>query len=88
MEDEQIQKHLVKNSDRLETWPKMFDEIRDMLRTESYLNSTPAPMQIGATPKCKGKGRDKDWKKEEKEKRKQQEAQKRKKEEEETGRKE
>ena len=33
MEDDQIQKHLVKNSDRQDTWPKMRDEIRDMLRT-------------------------------------------------------
>eukprot|EP00973_Karenia_brevis_P037591 5187469-Karenia_brevis.AAC.1 len=37
MEDEQIQKHLIKNSDRLSTWPQMRDEICDILRTENYL---------------------------------------------------
>ena len=61
MEDEQIQKHLAKNSDRLETWPKMRDEIRDMLRTESYLNSSPAPMQIWSYAQGQGQRQGQGW---------------------------
>lgn len=75
MQDEEIQRHLIRNSHRLDTWDLMRDELSELTRTSQYLSKQePVPMEIGALPgkgkkgkdkgkgkaKGKGKGKDKD----------------------------
>ena len=36
----------------------MREEILEITRTQQYIDSQPMPMQLGANPKCKGKGKE------------------------------
>ena len=55
MTDAGVQKHLVKNANRLDTWKAMKDELLDMARTEQYLNSQARPMELGGLPRPEAK---------------------------------
>ena len=58
MEDMRVQEHLIRNSVRITSWNQMREEILEITRTQQYNDSQPAPMQLGANPKCKGKGKE------------------------------
>jgi len=55
MTDTKVKEHLIRNAGRIDTWPKMREEIVEISCTTAYVNSQPLPMQLGATPKGKGK---------------------------------
>ena len=57
MHDSRVKEHLFRNTARLDSWIKTPDEILEIARTQQDINSQPAPMQLGATPKGKGKGK-------------------------------
>jgi hypothetical protein len=57
MRDAKVKEHLVRNAARLGTWASMSAEVIEISRTQEYLNSTPAPMQLGALPDKKAKGK-------------------------------
>ena len=60
MQDEEIQRHLIRNSHRLDTWDRMRDELLELTRTSQYINKLePVPMEIGALPGKGKKGKDK-----------------------------
>ena len=59
--------HLIRNSVRITSWTQMREEILEITRTQQYIDSQLVPMQLGATPKgkgkdVKGKGKGKDGK--------------------------
>ena len=56
--DLQVKQHLVRNAQRLDSWGKARDELLEISRTQKYLQETPQPMQLGATPWKTGKGKD------------------------------
>ena len=56
MRDAKVKEHLVRNAARLSTWASMSAEVIEISHTQEYLNSTPAPMQLGALPEKKAKG--------------------------------
>ena len=58
MEDMRVKEHLIQNSVRITSWSQMREEILDIARTQQYIDSQPMPMQLGAKPKSKGKGKD------------------------------
>lgn len=41
-----------------DSWGKARDELLEISRTQKYLQETPQPMQLGATPWKTGKGKD------------------------------
>eukprot|EP00959_Pyramimonas_sp_CCMP1952_P294361 6157045-Pyramimonas_sp.AAC.1 len=55
MENERVKEHLIRNSSRITTWQHVRDEILEITRTQQYIDSQPAPMQLGATPWNAGK---------------------------------
>ena len=57
MEDMRVKEHL-RNSVRITSWNQMREEILEITRTQQYIDSQPAPMQLGANPKSKGKGKE------------------------------
>ena len=57
MEDMRVKEHLIRNSARITSWNQMREEILEITRTPQYIDSQ--PMQLGANPKSKGKGKDK-----------------------------
>ena len=58
MEDMRAKAHLIRNSVRIASWTQMREEILEITSTQQYADSNPVPMQIGAHPKSKGKGKD------------------------------
>ena len=58
MEYMRVQAHLIRNSVRIASWTLVREEILEITRTRQYNDSQPVPMQIGARPKSKGKGKD------------------------------
>ena len=64
MEDMRVKEHLIRNSVRITSWNQMREETLEITRTQQYIDRQPAPMQLGAKPKSKGKGKAKDVKNE------------------------
>ena len=60
MEYMRVKEHLIRNSVRITSWNQMREEILEITRTQQYIDSQPKPMQHGANPKSKGKGKAKD----------------------------
>ena len=58
MEDMRVKEHLIRNSVRITSWNQMREEILEITRTQQYIDSQPMPMQLGANPKSKGKGKE------------------------------
>ena len=58
MEDMRVKEHLIRNSARITSWNEMREEILEITRTQWYIDSPPSPMQLGANPKSKFKGKD------------------------------
>ena len=58
MEDMRMKVHFIRNSVRITNWNQMRAEILEIPRTQQYIDSQPMPMQLGATPKSRGKGKD------------------------------
>ena len=58
MEDMRVKEHLIQNSVRIKSWNQMREEILEITRTQQYIDSRPMPMQLGANPQSKGKGKD------------------------------
>ena len=58
MEDMRVKEHLIRNSVRITSWNQMREEILEIMRTQQYIDSQPVPMQLGANPKSKGKGKE------------------------------
>ena len=58
MEDMRVKEHLIRNSVRITSWNQMRKEILEITRTQQYMDSQPMPMQLGANPKSKGKGKE------------------------------
>ena len=58
MEDMRVKEHLIRNSVRITSWNQMREEILEITGTQQYIDSQPMPMQLGANPKSKGKGKD------------------------------
>ena len=58
MEDVRVKEHLIRNSVRITSWNQMREGILEITRTQQYIDSQPAPMQLGANPKGKGKGKE------------------------------
>ena len=58
MEDMRVKAYFIQNSARIASWTQMREEILENTRTQQYTDSNPVPMQIGAHPKSKGKGKD------------------------------
>ena len=58
MEDMRVKEHLIRNSVRITSWNQMREEIPEITRTQQYIDSQSMPMQFGANPKRKGKGKD------------------------------
>ena len=56
--DSHIKEHLIQNTARLHSWIKTRDDILEIARTQLYLNSQPAIMQLGATPGGKATGKE------------------------------
>ena len=54
MQDSRVKEHLICNTARLDTWITTREEL-EITRTQQYINAQPAPMQLGATQKGKGK---------------------------------
>ena len=58
MGDSDIQQHLLKNFNRLDTFEKIKEEVLELTRASQYLQSQARPMELGAFPKGpKGKGK-------------------------------
>ena len=55
LEDMRVKEHLIRNSVRNTSWNQMREEIIEITRTQQYIDSQPMPMQLGASPKSKGK---------------------------------
>ena len=53
-----MKEHLIRNSVRITSWNQMREEILEITRTQQYIDSQPMPMQLGANPKSKGKGKE------------------------------
>ena len=49
------EEHLIRNSVRITSWNQIREEILEITRTQQYIDSQPAPMQLAANPKSKGK---------------------------------
>ena len=58
MEDMRVKEHLIRNSVRITSWNQMRETIFEITRTQQYIDCQPMPMQLGANPKSKGKGKD------------------------------
>ena len=58
MEDMRVKAHPIGNSARIASWTQTREDILEITRTQQYTDSQPGPMQIGAHPKRKGKGKD------------------------------
>ena len=58
MEDMRVKEHLIQNSARITSWNEMREEILEITRTQWYIDRPPSPMQLGANPKRKFKGKD------------------------------
>ena len=58
MEDMRVTEHFIRNSVRITSWNQMREEILEITRIQQYFDSQPMPMQLGANPKSKGKGKD------------------------------
>ena len=54
--DKEVEDHCINSIARLDTWPRMREELMEITRTKKYLDSLLVPMDIGAFPKKKGKG--------------------------------
>ena len=54
--------HLIRNSVRITSWNQMREETLEITRTQQYIDGQQTPMQLGANPKSKGKGKGKDSK--------------------------
>ena len=55
VEDMRVKEHLIRNSVRITSWSQMRGEI---LEIQQYIDSQPVPLQLGANPKSKGRGKD------------------------------
>ena len=58
-QDQSIRDHIIRNSARLQTFQQVRYELLEIARTNRVLQQMPAPMDIGALPKGKGKGGEK-----------------------------
>ena len=58
MEDMRAKAHLIRNSARIASWTQTREDILEITRTQQYTDSKTVPMQIGAHPKSKGKGKE------------------------------
>ena len=58
MEDMRVKEHLIRINVRITSWNQMREEILEITRTQQHIDSQPMPMQFGANPKSKGKGKD------------------------------
>ena len=58
MEDMRVKEHLIRNSARIEIWTQTREDILEITRRQLYRDSKPVPVQIGAHPKSKSKGKD------------------------------
>ena len=58
MEDMRVKEHLIQNSVRITSWNQMQEEILKITRTQQYIDSQPAPLQLGSNPRSKGKGKE------------------------------
>ena len=56
LQDQSIRDHIIRNSARLQTFQQVRTELLEIARTNRVLQQMPAPMDIGALPKGKGKG--------------------------------
>ena len=53
-----VKEHLIRISVRITSWTQVREEILEITRTQQYIDSQTVPLQLGANPKCKGKGKD------------------------------
>ena len=56
MGDSDIQQHLLKNFNRLDTFEKIREEVLELTRASQYLQSQARPMELGAFHEGKGEG--------------------------------
>ena len=62
MGEADIQQHLLKNFNRLDTFEKIREEVLELTRASQYLQSQARPMELGALPgKGRGTGRRQSW---------------------------
>ena len=59
LQDQSIRDHIIRNSARLQSFQQVRTEPLEIARTNRVLQQMPAPMDIGALPKGKGKGGEK-----------------------------
>ena len=58
MKDMRVKEHLIRNSVKITSSNQMRGEILEITRTQQYIDSQQIPMQLGANPKNKGKGKE------------------------------
>ena len=57
VQDKGIRDHVIRNANRLTTYEHVRDELLEIARTNRILSQMPTPMDIGALPKGKSKGK-------------------------------
>lgn len=57
LQDQATRDHIIRNASRLTSYNTLRDELIEMARTNRVLQSMPTPMDIGAVPNAKGKGK-------------------------------
>ena len=57
IQNTELRSHIIRNSYRLTTYSAMRSELLEMARTNRVLSQMPVPMDIGALPNKKGKGK-------------------------------